>query len=148
MPMLLETLSMALTVQLLRRVAGAANVKERFASGLAPYILRRVIDYMHEQMRNPLSLQTLADIAGLSTYHFCRMFKLSTGMPPHRYLAYIRSERAKRMLLQTSLPISDIAFDTGFGSPSQFSHYFKKHARCTPQEYRRQGSAVGQSSRT
>jgi AraC-like DNA-binding protein len=46
------------------------------------------------------------------------------------------------MLLQSGMPIGDIAFDTGFGSSSQFSHVFKKQSGCTPQEYRRQGFAA------
>jgi AraC family transcriptional regulator len=140
MPLLVDTLTLALSVQVLRRMTATAIQPRRFVSGLAPTILRRVTDYMHEHLHDPLSLQALADVAGLSTYHFCRMFKQSTGMPPHQYLAHIRIERAKRMLLQTGLSIGDIAFDTGFGSFSQFSHVFKKQAHCTPLEYRRQGT--------
>ena len=142
MPLLTDTLTLALSVQILRRIAGKETVPRRAAAGLAPHILRRVTDYMHEHLCDPLSLQTLAELAGLSTFHFCRMFSQSTGMPPHRYLAHIRIERAKRMLLQSGLPIGDIAFDTGFGSSSQFSHAFRKLAGCTPLEYRRQGLAV------
>lgn len=142
MPLLVDTLTLALSVQVLRRIAGAETMAPRSIQGLSPHILRRVTDYMRAHLCDPLSLQTLADVAGLSTFHFCRMFKQSTGMPPHRYLADLRIERAKRMLLQSGTPIGDIAFDTGFGSSSQFSHVFKKQAGCTPQEYRRQGLGV------
>jgi transcriptional regulator GlxA family with amidase domain len=69
------------------------------------------------------------------------MFKQSTGMPPHQYLAQVRIERARELLLHTSLPIGDIAFCTGFDSPSRFSQFFRQHMRCTPQEYRRQRTA-------
>ncbi len=137
LPMLLETLTLALSMQILRRTAGATLQPSQPASGLAPHILRRVTDYMQAHLQDTISLDTLASVAGLSTYHFCRMFKQSTGMPPHRYLAQLRIDRAQQLLIQTGAPIGDIAFDTGFGSASQFSHFFRKHAGCTPQEFRR-----------
>ncbi len=140
MPMLLETLTQALSMQILRRTGGAAQEPRRPVSGLAPYILQRVVDYLHEHIQDPISLDALAAVAGLSTYHFCRMFRRSTGLPPYQYLARLRIERAKRTLLQTSQLVGDIAFSTGFGSASQFSHCFRKQVGCTPQEFRRQGS--------
>lgn len=139
-PLLLETLTVALSTHILRRTAGSAAEARRSSSGLAPYILRRVTDHIQEHLQRPISLEALASVAGLSTYHFCRMFKQSTGMPPHQYLAQARISRAKQLLRQTTLPIADIGFDTGFGSSSQFSHLFKKWTRCTPQEYRRHGN--------
>lgn len=139
-PLLLESLTIALSAHILRRTAGSAIAARRSSPGLAPYILRRVCDYVTEHLQRPISLLDLATVAGLSTYHFCRMFKQSTGMPPHQYLAQARLGRAKQLLLQTTLPIADIGFDAGFGSSSQFSHFFKKWTRCTPQEYRRQGN--------
>jgi AraC-like DNA-binding protein len=138
MPMLLETLTQALAIQVVRRASGTRKEVPRPASGLAPYILQRVIDYVHEHIQDPLSLDALASVAGLSTYHFCRMFRRSTGLPPYQYLAQLRIARAKESLLQTTLPVGDIAFGMGFGSSSQFSHCFKKVVGCTPQEYRRQ----------
>ena len=139
-PLLLESLTLALSTHILRRTAGSAVEARRSASGLAPYILRRVTDYVQAHLQRPISLLDLATVAGLSTYHFCRMFKQSTGMPPHQYIAQARISRAKQLLLQSTRPIADIGFDTGFGSSSQFSHFFKKWTRCTPQEYRRQGN--------
>jgi AraC-like DNA-binding protein len=139
MPMLLETLTQALAIQVVRRTSGARIEAPRPASGLAPYVLQRVVDYVHEHIQDPLSIDALAAVAGLSTYHFCRMFRRSTGLPPYQYLAQLRIARARESLLQTSEPIGDIAFGAGFGSSSQFSHCFKKLVGCTPQEYRRQG---------
>lgn len=138
-PLLLESLTIALSAHIVRRAAGSAIEARRSRSGLAPYVLRRVTDYVKEHLQRPISLSDLATVAGLSTYHFCRMFKHSTGMPPYQYLAQARLGRAKQLLLQTTLPIADVGFDAGFGSSSQFSHFFKKWTRCTPQEYRRQG---------
>lgn len=140
-PMLLETLTLALSTHILRRASNAARQPSQAAPGLAPHVLRRVTDYMQAHLHETISLDTLATIANLSTFHFCRMFKQSTGMPPHRYLAQLRIDRAKELLKQTGTPIGDIAFGTGFGSASQFSHFFRKHAGCTPQEYRRCAAA-------
>lgn len=137
MPMLLETLTLALSMHILRRTANATFKPSQAASGLAPHALRRVTDYMQAHLQEAVSLDTLASLAGLSTFHFCRMFKQSTGMPPHRYLLRLRIDRAEELLLHTGTPIGDIAFDVGFGSSSQFSHFFRKHAGSTPQEYRR-----------
>jgi AraC family transcriptional regulator len=139
--MLLETLTLALSLHTLRRATGTAIAMPAPVKGLAPYVLRRVIDHIHDHVAEKLSLEALANIAGLSTWHFCRMFKQSTGMPPHQYLAQVRIERARELLLHTPLPIGDIAFGTGFDSPSRFSQFFRQHMRCTPQEYRRQRAA-------
>lgn len=141
MPMLLDMLTLSLSIHILRRAANATPKLPQAATGLAPHALRRVIDYMRAHLQETISLDTLASVAGLSTYHFCRMFKQSTGMPPHRYLAQLRIDRAQELLQRTGTPIGDIAFCTGFGSASQFSHFFRKHAGCTPQEFRRSAVA-------
>lgn len=137
MPMLLDTLTLALSTHILRRATKETCKPVQSAAGLAAHVLRRVTDYMQAHLQETISIDALASVAGLSTFHFCRMFKLSTGMPPHSYLAHLRIDRAKELLKQTGTPIGDIAFGTGFGSASQFSHFFRKHAGCTPLEYRR-----------
>lgn len=140
MPLLLETLVAAFLLYVFRRTKGEPIKAGPHSAGLSPKALNCVTEYIEAYLHGPLSLEHLAQLAGLSLYHFCRMFKQSTGMPPHRYVAHTRIGRAKRLLLQTDLSIREISYQTGFSSSSQLGHAFKKVMKCTPLEYRRQSS--------
>ncbi|TXT34970.1 MAG: DNA-binding domain-containing protein [Comamonadaceae bacterium] len=142
-PLLLETLTTLFSAHIVRQIVGRSKGLPKVTAGLPPHLMRRVTDFMEEHMHEAITLEALAQIAGLSTYYFCRMFKQSNGMPPHQFLAKKRIEKAKRLLAQTRLSVGEIGFSTGFGSASQFSHAFKKSMRCTPQEYRQLGKIGG-----
>jgi AraC family transcriptional regulator len=79
----------------------------------------------------------MAELARLSPYHFCRSFKCSFGMPPHRYHSYRRIERAKQLLANRERPITSIALDIGFGDTSTFTAAFHRLTGQTPTGYRR-----------
>jgi AraC family transcriptional regulator len=108
--------------------------------GLAPAQLRRVIEYVHEQIDQDIHVVQLAGIAGLSSAHFAQMFRRSTGCAPHQYVLRTRIERAKRMLRSTETRVIDIAISCGFQTPQHFARVFKKFCDATPASYRR---AVG-----
>src|SRR6202158_5349362 len=76
--------------------------------GLAPWQQKRVAEYIEERVADDIPLATLADLARLSPYHFCRSFKRSFGMAPHRYHAHRRIERAKRLLADRELSVTTI----------------------------------------
>jgi len=84
-----------------------------------------------------LSLQRLADTVRLSPYHFCRAFRVSTGVPPHRFLIRTRMERA-RALLAGKMSITEIASDCGYQSSQAFARVFRKEVGTTPADYRRE----------
>lgn len=83
-----------------------------------------------------LTLDRLAAEARLSTFHFAKMFRISFGMPSHRYLAARRIERAKS-LLRTGQPLGEVALACGYGSQSHLNRTFKAATDRTPGEWRR-----------
>ena len=99
--------------------------------------MRRVLDYMTAHLDDDVGLEALADEACLSTFHFARVFANTMGMPPHRYLARLRLERAKTLLSLRALPISQIALACCFSSQSNFTRAFVRATGLTPREYRR-----------
>jgi AraC family transcriptional regulator len=78
----------------------------------------------------------MAAAANLSPYHFARSFKRTMGITPHQYALRRRIERAKEMLLETNLPIGDVARRAGFVSPSHFSQQFKRAVGVPPSALR------------
>ncbi|MGE8497971.1 MAG: helix-turn-helix domain-containing protein [Pseudomonas sp.] len=108
----------------------------RFKGGLAPAQRRLVREFIDNHLAEPLSLGQLADLCALSEYHFARMFSLSFGVPPHRYLLSRRLQRARELLRQGTLPLGDIALACGFASASHFSNRFRQAFGATPGHYR------------
>ncbi len=98
--------------------------------------LRLAIEFMHDNFGRELALEEIASAAYLSEYHFARLFKQITGVTPHVYLANVRLERARRLLADTVLPISEIAAMVGYQSQSHFSKMFRSVTGITPRAYR------------
>lgn len=84
-----------------------------------------------------LSLKQLADMVGLSQYHFCRAFKESLGVPPHRYQTILRIERSRAMLESTELSVTEISALVGYETSQAFARAFRNHLGISPQAYRR-----------
>lgn len=105
---------------------------------LPAYKLRLVIESMTENLAEPFSLPALAGMAGMSEFHFNRLFKRATGVPPLRYQIRLRMETARRLLRETSASIVAIANDVGYTNPSHFAQQFRKETGVTPSDYRRQ----------
>jgi AraC family transcriptional regulator len=132
----LESLTEALTVNLLCRYAEKRPRQRHIRGGLSPASLRRVVDYIEAHLREDIALEDLASLVGLSTHHFGQAFKASTGVAPYRYLMQRRIHRAKRLLLAHSRPIADIAVDVGFANQSHLTLNFRKLVGTTPSRYR------------
>ena len=99
--------------------------------------LNRVMAFVDANLGLDLCVPTLATVAGMSPYHFCRVFKQSTGITPHRYVLYRRMEQAKRLLQQKSPHLMAIAHAVGFADQSQFTRVFHKMVGTTPSHYRK-----------
>jgi AraC family transcriptional regulator len=132
-----EALGIMLTHELVRINGDAARRRPVSRGGLAHWQQRRVADYIEEHLADNIPLATMAELARLSPYHFCRSFKCSFGMPPHRYHAHRRIERAKQLLADHELPITAIALDVGFSDTSTFTAAFHRLTGQTPTGYRR-----------
>jgi AraC family transcriptional regulator len=98
--------------------------------------LRRAIEFMHDNFARELALEEIAAAAYLSEYHFARLFKQVTGVTPHVYLANVRLERARKLLADTALAISEVAAMVGYQSQSHFTKIFKSVTGVTPRAYR------------
>ncbi len=85
----------------------------------------------------PLTLEDLARAAGLSPFHFLRLFRRETGLTPHQYLIRARLRRAVSLLRDTSIPITEVAYEVGFGDLSNFVRTFHRQVGCPPQAFRR-----------
>ncbi len=105
-------------------------------AGVVDRRLRRAIEYMHDNCGRDLSLAEISQAADLSEFHFARLFKKITGMTPHNYLASMRIERARRLLAETDLPISDVGAQVGYSSQSHFTKVFREATGMTPRAFR------------
>ncbi|CNE66723.1 AraC family transcriptional regulator [Yersinia rohdei] len=100
--------------------------------GLAPVALKRVKEYVDAHLSQQLLLADLAEQAGLSEFHFARMFKQSTGLAPHQFVSKIRLRHAEQLLRHSTIPLTHIALECGFSSASHFSNCFKAAYGVTP----------------
>ena len=105
--------------------------------GLAAWQVKRVTGYMRDRLGQDIGLRELAQLVGLSRFHFCTAFRLATGQTPHEWLVMRRIGRARELLADPSLRITDIALTVGYQTPSAFSASFRRLVRATPTEYRR-----------
>ena len=122
------------------RVAAGGRAPEQAVSprsGARPEGVERALATMQEPPDHPLPLATLAEIAGLSPFHFARTFREATGSPPGQFLAALRLERAKRLLLTTDLPVTEICFAVGYDSLGTFTTRFTQLVGLPPTQVRR-----------
>src|SRR5262249_12607518 len=108
------------------------------ADGVLPrYKLRRVIEYIMENLGGSPTLEQMAAVVDLSPYHFARQFKAATAMAPHQYGITRRLARAQCLLRTGSeLGLAEVAFRSGFANQSHFCLHFKRIAGVTPRQFR------------
>jgi AraC family transcriptional regulator len=120
------------------RIFGNARRRDPPArGGLAPWQQRTVAAYIEEHLSESIPLAALAKLANLSSYYFCRAFKQSFGVPPHRYHINRRIECAKALLADPARSVTEIALTLGFSETSSFSVAFRQTTGNAPTEYRR-----------
>jgi AraC family transcriptional regulator len=132
-----EALGVVLAHELMHRNAGARRFEPPARGGLAAWQQRIVSAYIEEHIAEPIPLATLAQLVRLSAYHFCRAFKRSFGVPPHRYHNARRIEHAATLLAQPSFTVTQVALRVGFSETSSFTAAFRKATGSTPTAYRR-----------
>jgi AraC family transcriptional regulator len=131
-----ESLANALAVHILRRYAAGTPPGREAPACLSPSKLRRVTAYVQEHLEHELPLVTLAAVAQTSPAHFSRLFKQATGQTPHQYVIMCRIERARQLLAETDLPLSEICHQVGCADQSHFTALFRRHVATTPKAYR------------
>ncbi len=103
-----------------------------------PPVITRAKEFIRANQSEPLSLGAVAKAVNTSTFYFCKLFKKVTGINFTDYLSRIRIEKAKNLLLNRNLRISEIAYEVGFQSLTHFNRVFKKIVGQSPTSYRQQ----------
>jgi AraC family transcriptional regulator len=114
-----------------RRIGGMRG------DAIAGYRLRQVYDFVEAHLCGPITLEDLANVARMSTYHFAHAFRAQTGLPPYKYVQRRRIERSRRLLDADQRPVGEVAQQMGYSSQAHFSTAFRRELGITPREYRR-----------
>ena len=131
-----DSLIQTLTLHLLTNYGTSKAAKRSLSGGLSGYKLRRVKEFIDENLDADLSLAEIASVADLSQFHFARAFRKSTGLTPQQFLMQQRIERAKELLSKNDLPIVEVSLRTGFKNQSHFTSLFRKFTSLTPRNWR------------
>jgi AraC family transcriptional regulator len=131
-----DSLIQTLTLHLLTNYGTSRPSKRTATGGLSGFKLRRVKEFIDENLDADLSLAEIASVADLSQFHFARAFRKSTGMTPQQFLMQQRIERAKELLRRDELPIVEVSLRTGFKNQSHFTSLFRKFTSITPKMWR------------
>ena len=135
-----ETLTHALSFQLIAHHATLVRRPPRAATRLPAAVLARIDDYVEATAEQPITLEALASLANLSVFHFARRFKHSTGRAPYQYVLDWKIRRASQLLRAGELPLAAIGDALGFASPAHFSAAFKRAVGQSPRAFQRGGS--------
>ena len=134
----MEQVTNTILVSMLQNM-GVAQLNSSVKGGLSPTAISIVCDYMQANYHRQIYLIELAELAQLSEYHFCRMFKESLAQTPQAYLLSIRIEQVKQRITNTNTShssLSDIALQCGFSNQSHMGRYFKKLVGISPRQFR------------
>jgi AraC family transcriptional regulator len=130
-----DALITVLVTHLLRTYNAASDGLPEFRGGLGTARERRVREYIERSIEKDLSIEVLAEIAGLSPHYFANRFRQSTGFTPHQYVSHRRVAHAQQLLTESSLSLAEVAYRCGFASQSQFTTIFRRFAGVTPGKF-------------
>ena len=131
-----ETVGSALALYLAQHYSTGCRGAAQPNGLLGEHSLSRVLDYIHANLSNDLHLKELADIADLSTFHFAKLFKRSTGSSPHQYVLQRRVERVKQLLRNPLMSLTEVSLRAGFADQSHMSNVFRRFVGVTPSSFR------------
>ncbi|WP_417811136.1 helix-turn-helix domain-containing protein [Thalassospira alkalitolerans] len=121
---------------MLQSYSSKRDLEFRVRGGLSPRIKHRIFDFIEANLDQALSLEQISAEAGLSPWHFARMFRQSVGEAPHKYVLRRRIEAAKSMLRHPEQTVADIAAATGFSSQAHLTTRFSGFTGLTPAKFR------------
>lgn len=134
-----DTMANALAIHLLYHYSAHKPAHQpQLASKLSKQQLQRVIDYIHANLERNIGLDELANVVQFSSFHFARLFKQATGIPPHQFQIRCRIERVKQLLLDKHLSYAEIAYAVGFASQGHLNYHFKQFVGMTPKAFLQQ----------
>lgn len=118
------------------------HMRHHIAATVCHPALERALQFMDENLDQPLTLERIAQTMYVSRFHFARMFRLVTGESPMQYLRRLRVERAKSMMVRGDLTLSEIAAEVGFCDQSHFTRIFRQATGTTPRRFQTIGTTV------
>ncbi|PQJ28802.1 hypothetical protein BSZ32_10060 [Rubritalea profundi] len=113
------------------------DVKSPKGKELSKPLLKRLTDYMWGKLHSPIYVEDMASKSNMSTFHFARSFKKTTGHSPHKYLTTMRLEKAVSLMENDDISLADVASESGFSDQAHFTRVFKKRMGTTPAAYRK-----------
>jgi len=134
----LDSVEQALAVALVNGYAVRHSSVQTHRGGLGSARLRKIKEFVHAKMEDELTLCEMAQSVELSTAHFSRMFRKSTGESPHHFVLRHRVERAKEMLRAAEARVLDVAVACGFKTQQHFARVFRQMCGASPTEYRQE----------
>jgi AraC family transcriptional regulator len=137
-PLFVQALAQAIAVHLARNYGVTEEESRSGSPSLPGYKLRQITDWMSEHVVEDFDLARLAAQAGLSKFHFQRLFKSAVGVSPSRYHINLRMNLARQLLRETKQSVIDVALEVGYANPSHFARLFRKETGLSPSDYRRQ----------
>jgi len=133
-----QGLAELIATHLARNYAEVAQDASSGGPSLPGFKLKQITDWVDSHLDEEFDLEQLAARAGLSKFHFHRLFKSASGVSPGKYQLNARMKEARRRLRETKQSVVSVALDLGFSSPSHFAQVFRRETGLTPSEYRRQ----------
>ena len=118
------------------QLSGLSNQLMTEKNNAEPPLVLKAREYINKHKNEELSLADVAKVAGASVFHFCKVFHKATGLKFTDYVARMRLEDARNRLLNPNLRVSEIAYDVGFQSLTQFNRTFKRVFGQSPSEFR------------
>jgi AraC family transcriptional regulator len=132
-----EALGVVLAHEVARLSHGEPRIHLHAPGRLASWQERTIVSYIEEHLAEPIPIAQLAQLVRLSPFHFCRAFKQSFGVSPHRYHTMQRIEHAKVLLTKPAPSVTDVGLSVGFRQTSSFSTTFRRATGMTPSAYHR-----------
>lgn len=126
-----------LSLKLYALLCALALPEERWSGNETGEQILKAKEYLKRHMEKEITVEEVAGWVHLSPSYFSKMFKDSTGFSPYDYLLRLRLERAKELLINTGMPVGEIAYRTGFNSQANFIYFFKKQTGFSPLKFRK-----------
>jgi AraC family transcriptional regulator len=125
-----------LAIHIAEKYTNIASQRPDYRGGLPIARLRKIEDYVRAHLAESISIETLAELAELSPFHFSRVFKQTTGTTPLQFVIRERMLQAQQLIRETSRSLIEIALEVGYTSPSHFAQVFRRTVGVAPTEFR------------
>jgi AraC family transcriptional regulator len=129
-------LARLLAIHIAEKYTNVASQRPDYRGGLPVGRLRKIEDYVRAHLAESISIETLAELAALSPFHFSRVFKQTTGMTPLQFVIRERMLQAQQLIRETSRSLIEIALEVGYTSPSHFAQVFRRTVGMAPTQFR------------